>query len=68
MDEWRILKRAEVLAVCGISNTTLKRRLRSGEFPAPVRLGGPGSRRVGWRASDVRDWVAGLSPVERRAS
>ncbi len=35
-----LLTRVDVLNVIGISESTLYRLLRAGEFPAPVRLGG----------------------------
>ncbi|MDE2903317.1 MAG: hypothetical protein OXP73_09825 [Chloroflexota bacterium] len=37
------------------------RRVRAGDFPAPVvRLGGKGSRAVGWRRLDVERWLEAL--------
>ena len=38
--------RAHVTLI-GLSRTSLWRRVRAGDFPAPVRLGGQGSRAVG---------------------
>ena len=42
------------------SRTTLWRRVQSGDFPAPVRLGGNGSRAVGWRRADIERWLKAL--------
>ncbi|MDE0133136.1 MAG: AlpA family phage regulatory protein [bacterium] len=46
-----------VLAATGLSRTTLWRLRRTGEFPAPVRLGGDASRAVGWLRSDIEEWI-----------
>ena len=48
----RMLRPPEVMSVMGWSRTTLWRRVRAGDFPAPVELG-PNS--IGWRES----WVNG---------
>ena len=50
----RLLRVRDVLAIVPFSRTTLWRRVRSGSFPAPVRLG---ERIVAWRERDVRQWV-----------
>ena len=55
-----ILRTQAVLALIGLSRTSLWRRVRAGDFPAPVRLGGEGSRAVGWRRADVERWLAAL--------
>ena len=51
----RILRRDEVETLTGLSRATLYAMLKSGEFPKPLRLG---RRAVGWRASDIEDWLA----------
>lgn len=52
----RILPKAEVRRRAGyISNTTLWRMERRGDFPKSVQLS-PG--RVGWREADVERWLA----------
>ena len=55
-----ILRTPSVLTLIGLSRTSLWRRVRAGDFPAPVRLGGQGSRAVGWRRADVERWLEGL--------
>ena len=50
-----ILRRPEVERLVGVSRATLYKWLRSGVFPAPVRLG---PRAVGWRRPDVERWLA----------
>ena len=52
-----ILRVKSVLAATGLSRTTLWRRVRSGDFPRPLRLGGPKSRCVGWRAEEIAAWL-----------
>ena len=55
-----ILRTSTVLALIGLSRTSLWRRVRAGDFPSPVRLGGLGSRAVGWRRADVERWLEEL--------
>ena len=55
-----ILRLPEVLAMTGLSRTTLWRRVKAGDFPARVRLGGRRSRAVGWRRADVERWLEEL--------
>ena len=55
-----ILRTPAVLALIGLSRTSLWRRVRAGDFPAPVRLGGRASRAVGWRRADVERWLESL--------
>ena len=59
-----ILRTPTVLALIGLSRTSLWRRVRAGDFPAPVRLGGEGSRAVGWHRGDVERWLSELSKAE----
>ena len=47
----------QVVDLTGLSRTTLWRRVRDEEFPPALRLGGPKSRAVGWRRSDVEQWL-----------
>ena len=59
-----ILRRREVLAMCGIgSASTLRRMCMDGYFPQPVKLG---KRSVGWRTKDITDWLEGLRPREEK--
>ena len=45
----RILRLPEILEITGVSNATIWRWVNSGDFPAPVKLGGP---------PDALDWLA----------
>ena len=58
--EIELLRMADVLQRVPFSRTTLWRRVRAGEFPSPVRLGGPNSRIIAWRATDVTAWQRSL--------
>lgn len=54
----RLLRTSEVQAATTLSRAELHRRVRAGRFPKPVHLG---ERRVAWRASDVAEFISGLS-------
>ena len=43
----RIMRIPEVVKLTGLSKTTIWRRVRSGDFPLPVKLGSLGTRSVG---------------------
>jgi prophage regulatory protein len=60
-----ILRRPEVLARTGLSNTSVHRGIRAGTFPRPVTLG---RRAVGWRESDIIKWIESLATKPARAS
>jgi prophage regulatory protein len=50
----------------GLSRTTIHRLVKSGDFPAPKRLG---VRAVGWLTSDVARWREGRPDArEQRAA
>ena len=51
-----ILRLPDVLARVGFSRTTLWRWIRAGTFPRPLALGPAAS--MGWRASDIDQWIA----------
>jgi prophage regulatory protein len=50
----KILKRLEVQEMTGLSDTTLRRYERQGQFPKRRKLG---ERGVGWLESDVLEWI-----------
>ena len=45
----------EVVAICGISRSTIYEMIRRDEFPAPVKLG---ARAVSERRNDIEAWLA----------
>ena len=53
----RIMRISEVIQVTGLSKTTIWRRVKDEDFPAPVRLGRLATRSVGWRESEVKGWL-----------
>ena len=61
----RILRIDEVLHVTGLKRTTLYRKLKAKQFPAPVRLA---TQTVGWREQDVEAWIESLKPVSAEAA
>lgn len=50
-----ILRKPSVLAVIGMGSTWLYGAVKSGAFPAPVKLG---VRAVGWKRSEIEAWLA----------
>lgn len=60
----RMLRNPEILTITGVSNATIWRWIKGGIFPAPVRLG---PHAVGWRESDVLEWLESREPVGTRA-
>ncbi len=56
----RILRAKAVMVRMGWSRTTLWRRVRTGEFPAPVDTG---SNTVGWFEDEVKTAQANLPRV-----
>ncbi|MDE0120559.1 MAG: AlpA family phage regulatory protein [bacterium] len=46
-----------VMAVTGLSRTTLWRLRQTGDFPNPIHLGGSNSRAVGWLRGDIEAWT-----------
>lgn len=51
----RILRIAELMRRCGLSRSTLWRKVRNGTFPAPVQLS---QGCTGWWESEVAAWLA----------
>lgn len=66
MTEIGFYTKAQVQDLTTLSGVTLWRRVKAGEFPAPVQLS-PG--RVAWARKAVHDWLAahGAAPVEEDA-
>ena len=51
----QFLSMREVTRRLGVGASTLRRMIKRGEFPRPVRVG---LRRVAWLASEYESWVA----------
>ena len=56
----RLLRREEVEHIVGLRHSAIYRKIGTGEFPRPLRVG---RRAVRWRQSDIDGWLAGLSPT-----
>lgn len=52
-----LLTIAKVEAVTSLSSPTIYAKMLKGEFPRPIKLGGPETRRVAWTLSSVSAWV-----------
>ena len=50
----RLLRRSEVLQMCGISKSTLHHLVAIGKFPRPIRIS---RRAVRWRLEEVLAWI-----------
>ena len=50
----RLMRLPEVVRATGLSRSTLYRKVKEGQFPAPVSLG---PRSVAWRESEVLAWI-----------
>ena len=57
-----LMRTADVLALTGLSRSTIYRLCKSGEFPPPVRIG----KSVRWRTADIERHIASL-PAGRAA-
>ena len=57
MSRKRMLRLPKVVERTGLSQTTLWRRERAGEFPKRRRLG---PNAVGWMESEVDEWLEAL--------
>lgn len=50
----RFLRLPQVMALIGLSKSTVYKLVRRGEFPAPLRLS---ERCIAWRAAEVASWM-----------
>lgn len=57
----RVIRRAELLRITGISAASIYRWVANGTFPAPRRLG---PNATGWLESEVVAWLQSREPVE----
>ncbi len=53
-DKVIINRLATVKHVTGLSRSTIYLRIKKGQFPKPIKLGG---RAVGWVEQDVQNWL-----------
>ena len=57
----RLVRQAELAELVGVSDSTLRRWVKAGLLPAPIRLGPTGHHKA-WRESDIDAWFASLQP------
>jgi prophage regulatory protein len=60
----RVIRLKEVVAVTGLSATTIWRREQAGDFPRRRKIS-PGA--VGWLASEVQAWLNGRECADGRS-
>ncbi len=54
----KIYRRPDVESLVGLSRSTIYAMIADGTFPKPIKLG---KRAVGWRQSDVLNWLESRS-------
>jgi len=54
MEQDRVMRKKEVLAIVGLSDVSVWRQERAGTFPKRLRLGG---NSVGWLKSEIDGWL-----------
>ena len=61
--EIKLLRIADVLEMTSMSKSTLLRLVKTGQFPAPLKVGGPNGRAVRWLREDIEVWIADLQRI-----
>ena len=61
--EIKLLRIADVLETTSMSRSTLLRLIKTGRFPAPLKVGGPNGRAVRWLREDIEEWIADLQRI-----
>lgn len=54
------VRQSALLRIVPFSATTLWRKVKTKQFPAPVKLS---ERVTAWRAEDVRAWMTNITPA-----
>ena len=49
-----LIRERQLLQTLPFSESTLRRKVKAGEFPSPIRLS---DRVVAWRIADVSEWL-----------
>lgn len=60
----RFLRLPEVVQVTGYRRASIYKKMAAGEFPAPYALG---PRAVGWKSTDVDQWIHSRIHLARSA-
>ena len=53
----RLINRVEVERRCGLSRSSIYRKMRNGTFPEPIKIG---ARAVRWPESEIEAWISSL--------
>jgi prophage regulatory protein len=53
-EKLKINRLYQVTEITGLSRSTIYLRMKNGEFPKPISLGG---RAVGWLEGDIQAWL-----------
>ncbi len=69
----RILGRGDLTPMVGLCYATIWKLMKQGKFPQSIKLS---EKRVGWRASEVEEWLESrevgsreaVNPAHRRAA
>jgi prophage regulatory protein len=56
----RLLSNREVVALSGLSQSTIFRKELEGTFPRRLKLS---TRRVGWKLTEIAEWIEQRKPV-----
>lgn len=54
----QIFRKRELSRLLQISEVTIWRWVRAGQFPKPIKLG---PNIIGWRKGDIDDWISSRS-------
>ncbi len=50
----KLVRKADLIEMIGVSETTLDRMVKAERFPPPMRIG---ARAVAWTEDEVREWI-----------
>ena len=57
-----VLGTAATARIANVSAVHLRRLVRAGRFPKPIKIG---DRKLGWRSSTIKNHIAALEGVDR---
>ena len=60
-----LLRLGQVEQATGLKKSAIYARIKTGDFPAAVRLG---SRSVAWRSDDIQAWIDALPKVKQEGT
>lgn len=60
----KVMRLPEVLATTGLKRSSIYSFVKTGNFPAPIPLGG---KAVGWLDSEILDWINAKAATRKSA-